>query len=267
MFARSGPTFKYNRKIINKKTRDFWGTNECCRRSRDQLYCKCPTELDGIKPILDGQYIWYELDSLSGYGMKSDMSRVVFDVGNSTPKFHGELSSGTAILLSSTGYIEIPMNSNTDSIVYYDTVKRSFVQKINTNDDSSFHLGSGIYNMIVHLSGKSFTEDDIVYFNHHPEDLLRWRFGESLNISIIYDQDDSLYACMEGEGNYIYEVGYEQNARALDIYGDTNIWMKNIKYGIQIIRTELKEVALPYDYITNNSFSIVNNGYDVIDFR
>ena len=274
MFARTGPAYKYNRRIINKKTRDFWGADECCRRSRDQMYCKCPTHLEGLHPIIDGEYIWYILDPDIGYKNDTYRNRLIDDVGNTlldreprgSGSHDGHMHSGVSLSLGSDGYIDIPVSSQLDTVVYFDGSNRIFKQ---VNDDSGLgyiRLGNGIYGPIVKLSNAKFTQYDLDNFTMNPINILRWKFKEDIGISIPSKYEHEVYACIEGDGDWLYEIYYNQDTtRYLTIYG-SHLWRKNESFGVQTLRLKSIDISLPYQFIVNNGIDIFNNGEQVINY-
>ena len=246
MFARTGPTYKYNRRTINNRTRDFWGTDECCRRSRDQMYCKCPTELHGLQPIISGEYIWYILDKDLGFINDKDNNRLIYDNGTSTiksNKYNGHMYSGVILSLGTDAYVDVPVSNITDTVAFYDGNSRTFKQISNTSNASFIRLSSGLYGPIIKLIDNTFTQYDLDNFTMFPENVLRWKFHEDVGISLPVKYEYEVYACIEGEGSVLHEVHYNQhNSRQLTITGAYS-WNINTTYGLQKMRLDLVDIV------------------------
>jgi len=254
MFVKTNPRNRYIPRKTNRKPRDFWGPNMCCRRSTKQMYCKCPTIVEGIHPIISGEYIWYLLDPEIGFKSDTDGNRLIDDMGNTlrgSGSYDGHMYSGITLTLDTDSYIDIPVESELDSVAYFDGTTKTFEQIVNSNNNDFIRLGTGIYGPIIRLSEKSFTQYDLDKFTISPVDVLKWKFHEDIGISVPSIYEHMVFACLEAEGDLLYEVYYNQNkSRYLNIHG-SHSWNKNQSIGIQTLRLETVDVVFPYNHIYN----------------
>jgi len=269
MFVKTNPGNRYIQRKTNRKPKDFWGPNMCCRRSTKQMYCKCPTIVEGIHPIIDGEYIWYLLDPEIGFKSDTDGNRLIDDMGNTlrgSGSYDGHMYSGVSLTLSAGGSISVPVQSEFDNVVYFDGVTKTFEQIANTNNDNFIKLEDGIFGPIVKLTKRSFTQYDLDIFTQNPVDILRWKFHEDVGISIPPLYEHEVYACLEGRSSYIYEVYYNQDHTRYLIINGSHTWRNKEPFGIQTLRLKTQFASIPYDNIMDNGEQITNNGEEVVDY-
>ena len=156
----------------------------------------------GVKPIFQGEFIYYSFDPVDGFITESDGRRYVHDIGNTimVPPSdfpgdygtkHGQLRGGSFVELTGDGAIGIPVDHNYDYIVYYDYSQATFVTTPTVDGEDTYTLIDGTYGSIGLTN-----EGDSAVYDADPELLIR----QGLDGSAV------VWPVFEGKGHLLFQA-------------------------------------------------------------